>query len=84
MDYGVLNSSLGRKVEGKFWGTRLEHIIGVAAALAVAAVLASQLQPASAGSFSSPAPSSPAARASLSTARTCDPDDPGCCRAGCR
>jgi hypothetical protein len=35
MDYGVLNSSLGRKVEGKFWGTRLEHIIGVAAALAV-------------------------------------------------
>jgi hypothetical protein len=35
MDYGVLNSAIGRKVGGNFWGTRLEHIIGVAAALAV-------------------------------------------------
>ena len=35
MDYGGVNSILGRKVESKFWGTRLEHILGVAAALAV-------------------------------------------------
>lgn len=35
MDYGALNSAVGRKVGEKFWGTRLEHILGVAAALAV-------------------------------------------------
>jgi hypothetical protein len=35
MDYGVLNSVIGRKVGESFWGTRLEHIIGVAIALAV-------------------------------------------------
>jgi len=35
MDYGVLNGVIGRKVQKKIWGTRLEHIVGVAAALAV-------------------------------------------------
>ena len=36
MDYGVMNQLIGRKVDTKIWGTRLEHIIGVAAALAIA------------------------------------------------
>eukprot|EP00979_Chaetoceros_neogracilis_P012478 scaffold3337_cov256-Chaetoceros_neogracile.AAC.12 len=36
MDYGVVNAMIGRKVSETFWGTRTEHIIGVAAALAVA------------------------------------------------
>ena len=35
MDYGVLNNVIGRKTDKKIWGTRLEHIAGVAAALAV-------------------------------------------------
>ena len=35
MDYGILNTYLDRPVDQKFWGTRTEHIIGVAAALAV-------------------------------------------------
>lgn len=35
MDYGVMNNVIGRKIDKKIWGTRLEHILGVAAALAV-------------------------------------------------
>ncbi|GFH43795.1 hypothetical protein CTEN210_00268 [Chaetoceros tenuissimus] len=35
MDYGMFNKIIGRKVGSKFWGTRTEHIVGVAAALAV-------------------------------------------------
>lgn len=35
MDYGVLNKYLDRPVDQLFWGTRTEHIVGVAAALAV-------------------------------------------------
>jgi hypothetical protein len=35
MDYGILNSYLDRPVDQKFWGTRTEHIVGVAAALAI-------------------------------------------------
>lgn len=35
MDYGLLNKMLGRPVNQKFWGTRIAHIVGVAAALAV-------------------------------------------------
>jgi hypothetical protein len=36
MDYGYFNTFLGLPVDKNFWGTRTEHIIGVAAALAVA------------------------------------------------
>jgi hypothetical protein len=35
MDYGYFNTFLGRPVDQPFWGTRTEHIVGVAAALAV-------------------------------------------------
>lgn len=35
MDYGILNQYLDRPVDQAFWGTRTEHIVGVAAALAV-------------------------------------------------
>eukprot|EP00457_Paulinella_chromatophora_P014511 gb/GEZN01014943.1/.p1 GENE.gb/GEZN01014943.1/~~gb/GEZN01014943.1/.p1 ORF type:complete len:213 (-),score=31.50 gb/GEZN01014943.1/:284-898(-) len=35
MDYGFINQYLGRPVDQAFWGTRTEHIVGVAAALAV-------------------------------------------------
>jgi hypothetical protein len=35
MDYGFLNSVVGRQVGGNFWGTRLEHIIGVATAIVI-------------------------------------------------
>jgi hypothetical protein len=35
MDYGFINQYLGREVDQPFWGTRTEHIIGVAAGLAV-------------------------------------------------
>jgi hypothetical protein len=35
MDYGILNKYLDRPVDQDFWGTRTEHIVGVAAALAV-------------------------------------------------
>merc|ERR1719335_922164 len=35
MDYGALNGVIGREVGESFWGTRLEHIVGVAACLAV-------------------------------------------------
>ncbi|GEM_PF-5287910 len=37
MDYGVLNPILGfgREIDQKFWGTRTEHIVGVAGALAL-------------------------------------------------
>mmetsp|Transcript_26109 Transcript_26109/g.38634 ORF Transcript_26109/g.38634 Transcript_26109/m.38634 type:complete len:206 (+) Transcript_26109:57-674(+) len=35
MDYGCINKAIGRKVGKNFWGTRSEHIVGVAAALAV-------------------------------------------------
>eukprot|EP00527_Entomoneis_sp_CCMP2396_P002697 CAMPEP_0198142142 /NCGR_PEP_ID=MMETSP1443-20131203/5022_1 /TAXON_ID=186043 /ORGANISM="Entomoneis sp., Strain CCMP2396" /LENGTH=235 /DNA_ID=CAMNT_0043805099 /DNA_START=55 /DNA_END=762 /DNA_ORIENTATION=+ len=35
MDYGFINQFLGREVERNFWGTRTQHIVGVAAALAV-------------------------------------------------
>ena len=36
MDYGCINKVIGRKVGKNFWGTRSEHIVGVAASLAVA------------------------------------------------
>jgi len=36
MDYGFFNNVIGREVGNKFWGTRTEHIVGVAATLAVA------------------------------------------------
>lgn len=35
MDYGYFNQFLGRPVDRNFWGTRTEHIVGVAACLAV-------------------------------------------------
>jgi len=35
MDYGYFNQFLGRDVDRAFWGTRTEHIVGVAACLAV-------------------------------------------------
>ena len=35
MDYGILNSALSRRTNTKIWGTRLEHILGVAATLAI-------------------------------------------------
>lgn len=35
MDYGYFNQFLGREVAEPFWGTRTEHIVGVAACLAV-------------------------------------------------
>ena len=35
MDYGIFNKYLDRPVDQQFWGTRTEHIVGVAAALAV-------------------------------------------------
>jgi hypothetical protein len=35
MDYGYFNQLLGRPVDRQFWGTRTEHIVGVAACLAV-------------------------------------------------
>jgi hypothetical protein len=35
MDYGYLNQFIDRQVDQNFWGTRTEHIVGVAACLAV-------------------------------------------------
>jgi len=35
MDYGIFNKVIGRPVDQNFWGTRTEHIVGVAACLAV-------------------------------------------------
>ena len=35
MDYGLFNQFLGREVGENFWGTRTEHIVGVAGCLAV-------------------------------------------------
>jgi hypothetical protein len=35
MDYGIFNQLIGRPVDKDFWGTRTEHIVGVAACLAV-------------------------------------------------
>jgi hypothetical protein len=35
MDYGFLNQFIGRPVDRNWWGTRTQHIVGVAAALAV-------------------------------------------------
>jgi len=35
MDYGVLNRFFGREVDQKWWGTRTEHIVGVAGCLAI-------------------------------------------------
>jgi hypothetical protein len=35
MDYGSFNQLIGREVAEPFWGTRTEHIVGVAACLAV-------------------------------------------------
>jgi hypothetical protein len=35
MDYGYLNKFLGREVDQNFWGTRTQHIVGVAACLAL-------------------------------------------------
>lgn len=36
MDYGSLNQLIGRDVDQPWWGTRTQHIVGVAACLAVA------------------------------------------------
>mmetsp|Transcript_14065 Transcript_14065/g.16593 ORF Transcript_14065/g.16593 Transcript_14065/m.16593 type:complete len:277 (+) Transcript_14065:59-889(+) len=35
MDYGVFNKFIGREVDQKWWGTRTEHIVGVAGCLAI-------------------------------------------------
>lgn len=35
MDYGYFNQFIGRPVDQNWWGTRTEHIMGVAACLAV-------------------------------------------------
>jgi hypothetical protein len=35
MDYGYFNSLIGRPVDQAWWGTRTEHIVGVAGCLAV-------------------------------------------------
>lgn len=35
MDYGYFNQFIGREVAEPFWGTRTEHIVGVAGCLAV-------------------------------------------------
>lgn len=35
MDYGFFNQFIGREVDQDWWGTRTQHIIGVAACLAV-------------------------------------------------
>jgi hypothetical protein len=35
MDYGIFNKIIGREVDREFWGTRTQHIVGVAACLAV-------------------------------------------------
>ena len=35
MDYGLLNQFIGREVGEKFWGTRTQHIVGVAGCLAL-------------------------------------------------
>jgi hypothetical protein len=35
MDYGYFNQFIDREVDQNFWGTRTEHIVGVAACLAV-------------------------------------------------
>jgi hypothetical protein len=36
MDYGIGNKLIGRDMDNAWWGTRTEHIVGVAACLAVA------------------------------------------------
>lgn len=35
MDYGAFNRLIGREVGSEFWGTRTEHIVGVAGCLAL-------------------------------------------------
>jgi hypothetical protein len=35
MDYGIINKAIGREVDQPWWGTRTEHIVGVAACLAI-------------------------------------------------
>ena len=35
MDYGYFNQYLGRDVDRNFWGTRTQHIVGVAGCLAI-------------------------------------------------
>lgn len=35
MDYGYFNQFIGRPVDQNWWGTRTEHIVGVAACLAI-------------------------------------------------
>jgi hypothetical protein len=35
MDYGYFNQFIGREVDRNWWGTRTQHIVGVAACLAV-------------------------------------------------
>lgn len=35
MDYGYFNTFLNRPVDRNFWGTRMEHIVGVAGCLAI-------------------------------------------------
>jgi hypothetical protein len=36
MDYGYFNTLIDREVDRQFWGTRTQHIVGVAACLAFA------------------------------------------------
>jgi len=35
MDYGYFNRFIGREVDQEFWGTRTQHIVGVAGCLAI-------------------------------------------------
>lgn len=35
LDYGIVNKVLGREVKNEWWGTRLEHIVGIALPLAI-------------------------------------------------
>lgn len=43
MDYGYFNQFLGREVDQPFWGTRTQHIVGVAGCLAVTDHLSQQV-----------------------------------------
>lgn len=36
LDYGFLNRFLGREVNNEWWGTRAEHVLGIALPLALA------------------------------------------------
>jgi hypothetical protein len=43
MDYGFLNQYIGRPVDQPFWGTRTQHIVGVAGCLAVTDHMSQQI-----------------------------------------